>query len=477
MAARPSVALVAWPSAPLTNRLVRNALDTCGLDVDVVAAQLPASVAGRDVLQWASYDAMDHELTLAHPPSARVLTSAYTIRKALIRKHFLARTALRHCTKHPDSPLRAGVPRTWEVELQFADELDEMWTDELWDLGAELERGDRWMILKPGMADRGNGLRLFHTKEELENIFLEFEDADDDEDEDAPAAEDDESGTGVATSQLRHFVVQEYLSNPLLIDPAQIPLDGSPLKPSLPDAKGHKFHLRAYCIASGALRVFLYDRILALFASAPYTAPSPSSSGAAIDLAPHLTNTCLQAHTGEAYVRLLDELVGAAVLSEPGAGIVTREDLDDIRDQAALLLGETFAAALGMSVHFQPLPNAFELFGVDLLVTHAPAPTPARRFRVSLLEANAEPAIEMTGPRLTWVLEDLFCAIARVCVVPFFRGGEGAGAGGAEGAAEGESSAEGSSDDAGGRKKWKVGETREHLRMCLDTEVRGAGGW
>ena len=38
-----------------------------------------------------------------------------------------------------------------------------------------------------------------------------------------------------------------------------------------------------------------------------------------------------------------------------------------------------------------------------------------------LLEVNAEPAIEMTGPRLTWVLEDLFKAVAEACVEPFFR--------------------------------------------------------
>ena len=42
------------------------------------------------------------------------------------------------------------------------------------------------------------------------------------------------------------------------------------------------------------------------------------------------------------------------------------------------------------------------------------------RFSVKLLEINAEPAIEMTGKRLQWILEDLFEAISRTCVVPFF---------------------------------------------------------
>ena len=94
------------------------------------------------------------------------------------------------------------------MELSFIDELDEMWGDELWDLGQLLDEEEKWFILKPGMADRGNGIRLFHTKGELESIFKEFED---------PGSEDEEGKnsapkTGVATSQLRHFVIQVSLS-------------------------------------------------------------------------------------------------------------------------------------------------------------------------------------------------------------------------------------------------------------------------
>lgn len=42
------------------------------------------------------------------------------------------------------------------------------------------------------------------------------------------------------------------------------------------------------------------------------------------------------------------------------------------------------------------------------------------RFAVKLLEVNAEPAIEMTGERLRWILEDLFKTTSRTCVLPFF---------------------------------------------------------
>ena len=97
------------------------------------------------------------------------------------------------------------------------------------------------------------------------------------------------------------------------------------------------------------------------------------------------------------------------------------------------------------------------MYGIDFLVSHtSTVPSENRRFQVSLLEVNSEPAIELTGPRLTWILEDLFKSIGKVCVAPFFKGD-------IEGDLDGE--------------EWKVGETKELLRKCLDVNVRGVGGW
>jgi tubulin---tyrosine ligase len=96
----------------------------------------------------------------------------------------------------------------------------------------------------------------------------------------------------------------------------------------------------------------------------------------------------------------------------------------------------------------QPLPNAFEIFGVDFLVEHNPSSQDSQlQFCVKLLEINAEPAIELTGPRLTWALQDLFNAVACVCVDPFVRDVP--------------------------VEAWPIGQTRHHLRKCLQTTVRG----
>lgn len=55
------------------------------------------------------------------------------------------------------------------------------------------------------MADRGNGIRLFNSKEGLAQILEEFEGNDD---EDGSGAEDEVKESLIVTSQLRHFVIQ-----------------------------------------------------------------------------------------------------------------------------------------------------------------------------------------------------------------------------------------------------------------------------
>lgn len=177
------------------------------------------------------------------------------------------------------------------------------------------------------------------------------------------------------------------MSNPLLLDPEEVPLGKELQAKGLTDLQGHKvspntcrliisddayvvqqFHMRVYCVASGALQVYFYDRILALFSSSPYASPFAlvkDLDNPITDLSAHLTNTSLQTDKGEAGVRLLDELVGCHLLSRPGVSsldaqrgqadspVFTEGDVANLKDQIAEILGDTFTAALGMSVHFQ----------------------------------------------------------------------------------------------------------------------------
>ena len=199
-------AYVDWPSAPLTKSLVLRALErTTPYILTDTIANAPNGL-NQAMLQWSTYDAIDHECTLENPST--VLSSSFTIRKALIRKHFLHRCVIAYATKHPSSPLLSCVPRTWDIEVSFADELDDsgsLWADELYELSEEFHKHpEKWWILKPGMADRGMGIRLFNDKASLQRIFEEFEENEIDDVEDG----DDGDNTNVITSQLRHFVIQ-----------------------------------------------------------------------------------------------------------------------------------------------------------------------------------------------------------------------------------------------------------------------------
>ena len=87
----------------------------------------------------------------------------------------------------------------------------------------------------------------------------------------------------------------------------------------------------------------------------PFKEPSEESeSPEEIDLAPHLTNTCLQQHRGEQGVRLLQELIGCTIISEKAEKtVLSATDVDDILQQISDILADTFRAAVQSPVNFQ----------------------------------------------------------------------------------------------------------------------------
>ncbi|PKI85621.1 putative tubulin--tyrosine ligase pby1 [Malassezia vespertilionis] len=330
----------------------------------------------------ADYDLLPFETVLENGNQA--ICSSYVIRKALIRKHYLAQALHTFCVKRNETV--SVAPQTWALEIQFADELDELLADDLYDLREALEANvdmpeaeKRWFILKPGMADQANGIRLFNSLEKLVSIFEEFEE-ESDEDEDTT----DLSTLSVYASQLRHFVIQDYISAPLLV------------RPLGPDSAPRKFHLRAYVTCVGGLQVYLHDDMLALFASMPYTQPNDEC-----DLGGHLSNTCLGERLAGseklASVFLWRTLENASMCVPEGldqvCGTLTRAHLEKVRALATDVIGTAFeAVAREASVHWQLWPNAFEIFGVDLLVGYEKLNNSTimpDNLRVWLLEINA----------------------------------------------------------------------------------------
>ena len=324
--------------------------------------------------------------------SKTMLANSFVIRKALIRKHYLAVTAHNWATKYPDSALAKHVKPTVSFEVDYAEFLDDALVEafelhESWERNASKSDDEEkeWWILKPGMSDRGQGIRLFNSEQGLTDIFEEWEEDMPDTDDETEAF--DEDGQGIMTSDLRHFVAQPYVHPPLL-------LEGNP----------YKFHIRVYVLAVGALKVFVYKKMLALFAGTPYE--TPGNEGGELDLTAHLTNTCLQSGERDGTVQTFWDLEA----EQPN---LPKDWQETVFEQITATTGELFeAAARGMGVHFQPTPNAFEVFGLDFVVDAM-----GNSF---LLEVNAFPDFKQTGREMDYVIKGLWEGVVEKAVVPFF---------------------------------------------------------
>ncbi|CAG8972790.1 hypothetical protein HYALB_00007715 [Hymenoscyphus albidus] len=309
-------------------------------------------------LQIGAYESLPFSHIMSHPTTS--LTNAYIIRKALIRKHYLNTTRENWIAKHPSSILATNIKPSCDFELDYAEFLDDALV-EAWELKESFARNEgkapserEWWILKPGMSDRGQGIRLFSSEEELQSIFEEWEEGQPDTDEEEEDSDfettkkpkEEEERDTIMTSHLRHFIAQPYISRPLLLPgPSGLPT---------------KFHIRTYVLAFGSLKIYVYKPTLALFASTPYTPPTFSSSPS--DLLAHLTNTCLQSSSSSTTT---PSSPTAAKPYNPVSSFwslnIPRQD--KIFDQICALTGDLFeAAAKGMLIHFQTLPNAFEVF-------------------------------------------------------------------------------------------------------------------
>jgi hypothetical protein len=399
-------------------------------------SQLPAP--SSRLVQFVQYESIDFDHLMEH--STTSIANAYVIRKALIRKHYLSTTIANWITKYPESVLKKHVKPSVEFEVDYAEFLDDALV-EAWELKEAWARNENigddrngdgvkrreWWILKPGMSDRGQGIRLFSSEEELTSIFEEWDPESDDEEEDARSdagAErkgqegEKEESNGIITSQLRHFIAQPYIYPPLLL---QAPNNLSP-------SEGlRKFHIRTYILATGALQIHIYRPMLALFAARAYVPPWDQILQEDRDEAmrAHLTNTCLQdSGDREGSVGLFWSLPDT-LPSQPDF-ISTDKDVkvegsegwkSKVFSQICAMTGETFeAAARGMSIHFQPLPNAFEIFGLDFMV----GIEPDGELNTYLLEVNAFPDFRQTGDELSGMIEGLFEGVVDVGIAPFF---------------------------------------------------------
>ena len=299
------------------------------------------------------------------------------------------------------------MPLTVSFELDYAEFLDEALV-ECWELRESFEKrqGREWWILKPGMSDQGQGIRLFSTEGELREIFEEWEaEMPDSDDENGVGTETpvtvngaERIGAGTMTSQLRHFVAQKYIETPLLFKKYE----------------NRKFHIRSYVLAVGALQVYVYRDMLALFAPLPYAAPGAETEKG-IDPLVHLTNTCLESGTPmQGSIHRFWDLpsldTDGATLGPAKLASTWKSNAFDQIGRATSTLFE--AAAREQMIHFQTLSNAFEAFGVDWMVDDTG--------NVWLLEVNAFPDFRQSGNAMKDLVGGFWEAAMKTAVSGFF---------------------------------------------------------
>lgn len=343
------------------------------------------SLKNQRIVHYGNYEDLDMD-RLASDHTG-YFANSYIYRKALIRKHYLTQTISHFVAKNPESILAKSYLESYTIDLDYAEFLDDA-LDENWELRQELEAENKWWIVKPSMSDKGQGIRVFKTIEDLQAVFDSFDDDDIDDERNVP------DNNRIVISQLRHFIIQQYLEKPLL----------------LPSMDNRKFHIRCYISCRGALSVHVYDRMLALFAPSKFESLvhdqySPTSVN---DLACHLTNTCLQSKNSQRDLSV--------------AEFDSLKDIADdkkimIKDQIHQIAHDIFLAAMQVnSFNFQPLPNAFETFGVDFLVDEG--------YQVKLLEVNAYPDFKQTGDDLKGLIQELFDSTIEKLILPLLKSQE-----------------------------------------------------
>lgn len=360
------------------------------------------------IFHYGDYEDLDFDLILSE--NGDYLSCSYVYRKALIRKHYLANTVHHYTTKNPDSILTKLFPQSYQLELDYAEFLDEA-LDDCYELRDEVELGEdkKLWILKPSMSDKGQGIRIFSNLTQLQEIFNSFEDgalSDDEEEEEddvnrtafGDSTERNDDGNGVITSQLRHFLVQDYIGSPLL----------------LPEYGDRKFHIRTYVVCNGSISVYLYEKMLMLFSKEKYVDPLThhnDTNDEILSLAGHLTNTCLQEEIKTDGVGNFEKTVVEFWSSE-----MNEQVKQQIFEQLKEILKELFKAAVSVDkFNFKPFKYGFETFGIDFLI--------GSDYNAHLLEVNSYPDFKQTGDDLKEVIYGLFDGVVENCVKPFFDNG------------------------------------------------------
>lgn len=382
---------------------------------------------GETIFQFCNGQNLGRHFAVANA-AASGLINAYPNSDALARKDCLAKIIDYWTTKRPESALKGHSPVTVRLSLDYSEYVDDALAaaDDL-TLLYSLEDNEskdaserEWWILKPALLDCGAGIRIFSTIDELASHLelaenLTDEDAElgeEAKEQQKPSTNGDEqngdpqegfrpslsqpglnnldalfTATGkltlngnldelskdaatqrhideetgrILSAQIREFVAQRYIV-------------------SIPPVDKRKWHVRAYILSVGRLKVHVFRDLLALLAledhKPPWEDPEPGS---------FLTNTALQEEDEFKAKDSMREFWSIPDDLLPGDW--KARTFDQICDISAELFR---AAAHTMADKFTTMDRCFEIYALDFLVdTNGTA---------WLLEANETPAFYEYG--------------------------------------------------------------------------------
>jgi hypothetical protein len=255
------------------------------------------------------------------------------MRSGLIRKDLIGQFGQHHC---PRTLCLAGKSpeeiQAWCAEV--VESLDQDFDSSEHDSSHDFCK--HWYVLKFAASSNAHGIRFI----------------------DASSRAGIEAAASYSAAQSgRAAIIQKYVA-PMLID-------------------GKKFHVRCLVLCVGALDVFMYEDLRVLLAPVRLDPSTPIDEA---DLHAHVTNRSFNADH-----RLYNEQHCNLAFTEAFVDDTRKELLRQIRG----IIRHLFRQLCSSRRHFFPLPNCYEVFGLDFCVDASG--------RVWLLEANPDPVLALHG--------------------------------------------------------------------------------
>ena len=151
----------------------------------------------------------------------------------------------------------------------------------------------------------------------------------------------------------------------------------------------------------GALRVFVYEKMLILIAAHKYDLSDTDN------IYGHLTNTARAAEDinfdEKKFVKVLDDLPKYLMAERPDVApnqMEAEKVVENIKSAIFKITGELFKVFENEYTIFAPMKNCFEVFGLDFMVDE--------NLQTYLLEVNPGPDFKQTGDTLKKVIEGLW---------------------------------------------------------------------